>query len=86
MPKSLTSGNLARGQFDKHDFLYLAQDDEYPCPAGARAIWRYSTVEEMMRIRRRTVEHPFGTLKHGMGWTHYPKIMPLISVCTGRTR
>ena len=67
MPKSLTSGNLARGQFDKHDFLYVAQDDEYPCPAGERAIWRYLTVEEMMRIRRRTAEHPIGTLKHGMG-------------------
>ena len=25
----------------------------------------------MMRIRRRTVEHPFGTLKHWMGATHF---------------
>ena len=121
VPKSLTSGNLAHGQFDKRDFIYIAQDDEYQCPAGQRAIWRFSTVEqgktihkywtsacprcpikaqctrgeyrrihrwehehvldamqerldrhpEMMRVRRRTVEHPFGTLKHSMGWTHF---------------
>ena len=121
VPKSLTSGNLAQGLFDKRDFIYIAQDDEYRCPAGQRAIWRFSTVEdgrtirkywssacprcpikaqctkgkyrrihrweheqvldamqerldrhpEMMRIRRRTVEHPFGTLKHWMGWTHF---------------
>ena len=24
-----------------------------------------------MRVRRQTVEHPFGTLKHWMGWTHF---------------
>ncbi|MBN1004608.1 transposase, partial [Pseudomonas aeruginosa] len=26
---------------------------------------------EMMRIRRQTVEHPFGTLKSWMGATHF---------------
>ena len=26
---------------------------------------------EMMRVRRRTVEHPFGTIKHWTGWTHF---------------
>jgi transposase len=26
---------------------------------------------EMMRLRRQTVEHPFGTIKHWMGWTHF---------------
>lgn len=26
---------------------------------------------EAMRIRRQTVEHPFGTLKHWMGATHF---------------
>jgi hypothetical protein len=25
----------------------------------------------MMAIRRATVEHPFGTLKVWMGWTHF---------------
>ena len=26
---------------------------------------------EMMRIRRETVEHPFGTIKYWMGYTHF---------------
>jgi hypothetical protein len=26
---------------------------------------------EMMRVRRQTVEHPFGTIKSWMGWTHF---------------
>ena len=26
---------------------------------------------EMMRVRRQTVEHPFGTIKAWMGWTHF---------------
>jgi hypothetical protein len=26
---------------------------------------------EMMRVRRQAVEHPFGTIKHWMGWTHF---------------
>jgi hypothetical protein len=26
---------------------------------------------EMMRVRRETAEHPFGTIKHWMGWTHF---------------
>ena len=25
----------------------------------------------MMRLRRQTVEHPFGTIKQWMGWTHF---------------
>ena len=24
-----------------------------------------------MRVRRQTVEHPFGTIKYWMGWTHF---------------
>jgi transposase len=121
VPKSLTSNSLADGRFDKQDFIYIASDDEYRCPAGQRAINRFTTVEagmtldvywssacphcpikarcttspyrrirrwkheavleamqlrldrqpEMMRVRRQTVEHPFGTIKYGMGWTHF---------------
>jgi hypothetical protein len=26
---------------------------------------------EKMRVRRQTVEHPFGTIKLWMGWTHF---------------
>jgi transposase len=121
VPKPLTSNSLAEGRFDKQDFIYVAADDEYRCPAGQRAIHRFTTVEhemtldvywssacprcpirarctssdyrrirrwkheaildamqerldrqpEMMRIRRQTVEHPFGTLKAWMGATHF---------------
>lgn len=128
--KSTTSNNLAHGLFDKRDFIYLAEDNEYRCPAQQRAIWRFATVEngmtinkywssacprcplkancttgkyrrisrweheavldsmqerldqqpEMMRVRRRTVEHPFGTLKHWMGGTHFlMKTLPRVS-------
>ena len=35
---------------------------------------------EMMRIRRQTVEHPFGTLKSWMGYTHFlTKTLPRVS-------
>src|SRR5438067_10836669 len=119
VPKTLTSNSLADGRFDKQDFIYIAGDDEYRCPAGQRAIKRFTTIEhgmtlskywssacprcplkaqcttsdyrritrweheavleamqqrldrqpEMMRVRRQTVEHPFGTIKYWMGWT-----------------
>ena len=109
------------GRFDKRDFIYIAKDDEYQCPAGQRAILRYETEErglqikrywssecprcpikdqctpsanrkitrwehesvldamqrrlnlqpEAMTLRRCTVEHVFGTLKHWMGSTHF---------------
>jgi transposase len=121
LPKSQTSGNQAKGLFGKRDFIYHAQDDEYECPAGERAIfrgcrqeggkmikryWSSSCVRcsiksqcttgkerrisrweheaildelearmkrapDMMKVRRSTVEHPFGTLKSWMGSTHF---------------
>ena len=45
VPKTLTSNSLADGRFDKQDFIYIASDDEYRCPAGQRAIKRFTTVE-----------------------------------------
>ena len=121
VPKTLTSNSLASGRFDKQDFIYIAADDEFRCPANERAIKRFTTLEgeqvidvywssactqcsikdrcttskyrrirrwqhervldamqerldrrpEMMRVRRQTVEHPFGTIKHWMGSTHF---------------
>ena len=32
---------------------------------------RLSRAPEMMRVRKRTVEHPFGTLKQWMGASHF---------------
>ena len=120
LPKPQT-GNITKGQFAKRDFIYIAKDDEYQCPAGERLIWRFRVEEhgqtmnkywssscthcsikaqcttgvyrrvtrweheavldtlaerldkepERMRSRRQTVEHPFGTLKTWMGYSHF---------------
>ena len=52
VPKPLTSGSRADGRFDKRDFVYNAKRDEYRCPAGERAIWRFSTVEGGLKIHK----------------------------------
>jgi transposase len=130
VPKPLTSNSKAEGRFDKRDFIYIAEDDEYRCPAGQRAIKRFTTIEngmtlrkywssacprcplkarcttgdyrriarweheavleamqerldrqpDAMKLRRQTVEHPFGTLKAWMGATHFlTKRLPRVS-------
>lgn len=121
LPKPTTSNAKAEGRFDKSDFIYIARDDEYRCPAGQRASYRFSREEnglvirrywssacgdckmksqctpsssrrisrwehegvleavqrrldkmpDAMTVRRRTVEHVFGTFKHWMGYTHF---------------
>ncbi|CAE6826399.1 hypothetical protein R20943_06419 [Paraburkholderia aspalathi] len=38
VPKSQTSGAKADGRFDRADFIYIARDDQYLCPAGQRDI------------------------------------------------
>ncbi|TCG04935.1 IS1182 family transposase [Paraburkholderia steynii] len=121
VPKPLTSASRKKGLFTKVDFVYVAKSDVYRCPAGERAIHRFTTVEhdmnlrvywpsacprcpmkercspsdyrrirrwehentleamqrrldrkpDAMTIRRSTVEHVFGTLKHWMGLAHF---------------
>jgi transposase len=121
VPKPMTSNAKADGRFDRTDFIYIAKDDEYQCPAGERAIYRFTREEnglqirrywssacpacpmktnctpskhrrisrwehegileamqrrldrdtDAMTVRRRTVEHVFGTLKQWMGATHF---------------
>ncbi|MFY0613381.1 MAG: IS1182 family transposase [Hyphomicrobiaceae bacterium] len=121
LPRPQTSGSKAEGRFGKQDFVYVAADDVYRCPAGERLTYRYQTVErgktihrywtnvckgcalkaecttgserrisrweheavlekvqrrldhnpDAMRVRRSTVEHPFGTIKCWMGATHF---------------
>ncbi len=121
VPKPMTSNAKAEGRFNKDDFIYMKRSDAYECPAGERAPYRFSTVENgltlrkywssacpqcpmksrcttsdarrisrwehedvleamqrrldrnlnAMTVRRRTVEHVFGTLKHWMGSTHF---------------
>ena len=52
VPKSHTSGNKAAGLFDRRDFIYIAKDDQYQCPAGQRAIRRFSTVEHGLTLHK----------------------------------
>ncbi len=121
LPKPQTSGAAAKGRFGKQDFVYVAEDDVYRCPAGEHLAYHFTNVEkgltlrrywtnacrncaikdrcttgkerritrwqhehildaveqrldehpQRMRTRRETVEHPFGTIKYWMGYTHF---------------
>jgi transposase len=52
VPKPITSNSRADGRFDKRDFIYISERDEYRCPAGERAIWRMTTVENGRKMHR----------------------------------
>jgi len=52
LPKSTTSNAKAEGRFDKDDFIYDAQRNEYRCPAGQALIWRCDTVERGLKLNR----------------------------------
>jgi len=52
VPKSQTPNAKSDGRFDKSDFIYIAKDDEYQCPAGQRAIFRFMREEHGLQIRR----------------------------------
>jgi transposase len=52
VPKPLTSNSKAEGRFDKRDFVYDAKRNEYRCPAGERAIWRFAVVEHGLTIHK----------------------------------
>ena len=52
LPKPQTSGNQARGYFGKRDFIHHPKGDEYQCPAGERAIYRFTREENGKMIRR----------------------------------
>ncbi len=53
VPKPMTSNAKAEGRFDKSDFIYIAKDDEYLCPAGERAMFRFSTFEKRSGLQAR---------------------------------
>ena len=52
VPKPLTSGSIAEGRFDKRDFIYDRRRDEYRCPAGEIAIYRYTADERGKTLHR----------------------------------
>jgi transposase len=52
LPKPTTSSAKAGGRFDRADFIDIARDDEYQCPAGERAIYRFTREEHGLQLRR----------------------------------
>ena len=46
----MTSNSKAQGRYSKLDFIYIAKDNEYLCPAEQRLPYRSSTVENGMKI------------------------------------
>jgi transposase len=52
VPKPLTSNSKAEGRFDKRDFVYLPEADEYRCPAGQQAIHRFTSIENGMKLHK----------------------------------
>jgi hypothetical protein len=51
LPKPMTSPAKAEGRFGKQDFIYVAEDDVYRCPAGERLTYRYTSEEEGKTLR-----------------------------------
>lgn len=52
VPKPLTSNSKAEGRFDKRDFIYDEAGDEYECPAGERAIHRFTAEEKGLTLHK----------------------------------
>ena len=52
LPKPMTSGAKAEGRFGKQDFVYIAVDDVYRCPAGERLTYRCTNEEDGKMLRR----------------------------------
>jgi len=52
VPKPLTSNSKFEGRFDKRDFVYDGERDEYRCPAGQAAIYRFTAVEDGKTLRK----------------------------------
>jgi hypothetical protein len=52
LPKPMTSGAKADGRFGKQDFVYLAEDDVYRCPAGEILKYYFTAEENGQQLRR----------------------------------
>ena len=68
LPKPMTSGAKSEGRFGKQDFVYIAAEDIYRCPAGERLTYRMTGEEN-------------GKLMHRY-WTSANPNCPLKSKCT----
>ena len=52
LPKPMTSNAKAEGRFGKQDFRYVADEDVYVCPAGAKLAYSFTTQDKGMVLRR----------------------------------
>jgi hypothetical protein len=52
LPKPMTSGAKAAGRFGKQDFVYVAAEDVYRCPAGETLAYHYTTEEDGKTLNR----------------------------------
>src|SRR5213595_214166 len=51
LPKPHTSGAKSAGRFGKPDFVYLAKDDVYRCPAGEKLAHHFTADEDGQKMR-----------------------------------
>ena len=51
LPKPQTSGAKSAGRFGKPDFVYLAKDDVYRCPAGEKFAHHFTADEDGQKMR-----------------------------------
>jgi transposase len=51
LPKPQTSGAKSAGRFGKSDFVYLAKDDVYRCPAGEKLPHHFTADEDGQKMR-----------------------------------
>src|ERR1019366_5056280 len=51
LPKPQTSGAKSAGRFGKPDFVYLARDDVYRCPAGEKLAHHFTADEDGQKMR-----------------------------------
>lgn len=75
VPKCLTSGAKAAGRFDKAEFIYHPQTDEYSCPARQRLIRRFDRVEGSLKMTRYWSSHcPRCEIKAKCTPSHYRRV------------
>jgi hypothetical protein len=70
LPKPLTSGAKAAGRFGKQDFVYVAAQDVYRCPAGERLTYRFTGEENGKMLRR------YSTTAHSAMITNFCAFRP----------
>ena len=52
LPKPMTSRAKANGRFGKEDFVYLAAENVYRCPAGEKLTYRFTSEEHGLKLHR----------------------------------